>query len=406
MPQASSPVPPSSARTALYARVFAGVLVIAVMALLGVAYGRRTARPAAAPPGAGKNAAAYLSDDDPAVKVDALAPRHYKAIDVHEHAQTVAEADRLVTAMDKLGVQRVCLMASTIFTFTLDNKYGFEGFKENNEELLKIKEKYPDRFCAFVTFDPLAEGNLELVKDYVARGADGLKLYLGHGAGTGKGPFHVMPLDDARMDPVYAWAEQAQLPITLHVNLIKYWDEMVRVLEKHPYLRVNLPHFGLHKETEKRLNRLAWLLDRYPNVYSDVSFGHPTFQLEGFESLAESHDRSTAFMRAHKDKMLFASDMVLEATKDETYIENTMRSYMQLLEAPELRLFLVPQRTMHGLALPEDVLRSVYETAPAHFLLLDAAGKMPDRTHGGAPPGLVLETKPLRPLADAQMPPR
>ncbi|MDP2345454.1 MAG: amidohydrolase family protein [Deltaproteobacteria bacterium] len=328
-----------------------------------------------------KNMKAYVDDDDdPSVKQDAVEPSRWKIIDVHEHAQNVPEAERLLAAMDQLGVQRTCLLSATIYTFTLNDAYGFEQFKENNEEVIKIKKRWPDRFCAFVTFDPLAEGNLELVKDAVSRGADGVKLYIGHGAKTGKGPFHVMGIDDPRLEPFWAWAEEVQLPVLMHVNLIKYWDETVTLLEKHPNLRLCLPHFGLHKNTDARLKRLGWLLDRYPNVYSDMSYGHPSFQVEGFESLSKWRSRTRTFLKRYAHRLMFASDMVLEATKTEDYIIHTLRSYRQWNESERFRLYLVPSKLMHGMDLDDDSLAKIYEQAPAGFLLLDAKGNLPDRT--------------------------
>lgn len=345
-----------------------------------------------------KNAKAYLAEDDPAAKVDDLGPNRWKIVDIHEHAQTEAEAVRLLEAMDKFGVQRTCLLAATIYTFTLNNKYGFEQYKENNDEVIKIKNKWPDRFCAFVTFDPLTDDGVALVKDAVARGADGVKLYLGHGAATGKGPFHVMPIDDPRMEPFWAWAEENQVPVLMHVNLIKYWDEMISVLEKHPYLRLCLPHFGLHKNTEQRLARLGWIFDRYPNVFTDMSYGYYTFQIEGFESLAKWRTRSRTFLQRYADRIMFASDMVLEATKDVPYIENTMRAYRQFVEQKQLRLFLVPSATMHGMDLDADSLKKMYETAPGRFLLLDEQGRLPDRTKSAA----VAAPRPALPPLDPE----
>jgi predicted TIM-barrel fold metal-dependent hydrolase len=327
-----------------------------------------------------KNMKAYVDDDDAAVGEDDLAPSQWKIIDVHEHAQNIPEAERLLVAMDKLGVQRTCLLSATIYTFTLNNAFGFEQFKENNDEVIRIKQKWPDRFCAFVTFDPVAEGNLELVKDAVSRGADGVKLYLGHGAQTGKGPFHAIDIDSPHMEPFWAWAEEVQLPVLMHVNLIKYWDETVTLLERHPNLRLCLPHFGLHKNTDARLKRLGWLLDRYPNVYSDMSYGHPSFQIEGFESLAKWRTRSRAFLQRYAHRLMFASDMVLEATKTEDYIEHTLRSYRQFNEAKKFRLYLVPSKLMHGMDLDKETLTKIYERAPTGFLLIDDKGSLPDRT--------------------------
>ncbi len=100
-------------------------------------------------------------------------------IDVHEHVRDEKQARRLLRAMDEYEISMTCLLSASTFTFTLNRKYGFEGYKRNNEQLLEIKRQHPGRFCVFVAVDPLALGNLKLLRDYVRRGADGLKLYLG-----------------------------------------------------------------------------------------------------------------------------------------------------------------------------------------------------------------------------------
>jgi len=342
-----------------------------------------------------KNLKAYLEKDDPSVKTTDIGPNRFDIIDIHEHAQTMVEAERLLAAMDRFGVKRTCLQSATIYTFTLNNQYGFEQFKENNEVLLEIKKRWPDRFCAFVTFDPADPAHLDLVKDAVARGADGVKLYIGHGAATGKGPFHVMPIDDARLAPFWAYAEETQLPVLMHVNLIKYWDETISLLERHPYLRLCLPHFGLHKNTEARLNRLGWIFDRYPNTFTDVSYGYYTFQVEGFESLGKWRTRSQDYIKRYADRIMFASDMVLEPTKDVPYIDDTLRSYRQFHELEKFRLFLVPKATMRGLALDDDTLKKMYETSGKRYLLLDEQGLTPNRV---ANPNVQAPRPPMPPL--------
>ena len=353
-----------------------------------------------------KNAKAYFKEDRPEIDIETLPPRTIPIIDVHEHAQTLAEAKRLLRWMDHFNIKLTCLQSASIYTFTLDKQYGFERFKENNEELLRIKDAYAGRFCAFVTVNPTEEGNVALLKDYAKRGADGLKLFLGHGAGTGKGKFHSMPLDDPRMMPIYAWAERTQFPLLFHINFIKYFEELVRVMEAHPYLRICVPHFGLHKNTAKRLARLSWLLERYPNFYLDMSYGHHDFHKEGFESLSKWLSRSQAFIRRHADRLLFGADMVLEKTKDDPYIEENLRSYMQWLEMPAFRFHMVPERTMKGMGMSPEVVRSIYWDAPHRYLLLDADGKLPDRSTGWPPkpvPGLPPLTAAVTPLGPADI---
>jgi hypothetical protein len=181
---------------------------------------------------------------------------------------------------------------------------------------------------------------------------------------------------------------------------------MLRVMEKHPYWRISLPHLGLHKNTEKRLLRFEWMLARYPNLYTDLSFGFYQFHVEGFESLAEWRTRSHEYLTRNAGKVMFASDMVLEPTKDEPYIENTLRSYMQLLESEAFRFFLVPKRTMHGLHLDDDTLHNIYETTPARFLLLDDKGHLPDRTKGWPIAGVPVPPRPpVAPLDPSRIPP-
>jgi predicted TIM-barrel fold metal-dependent hydrolase len=363
-------------------------------------YGRGV--PIPGPRGEPKNLA-YAKTDDPAVTVDTVGEAHYQIIDIHEHVVDEERAEMLLVGMDRNHIQRACLMGTSWYTFTLNDEFGFERYHENNLDILSFKAKHPDRFCAFPTLDPSAEGNLERLKDYVARGADGLKLYLGHGAAHGKGPFHMMPLDDPRMMPIYAYAQETQLPIVFHINLIKYFDEFVRVMERYPYLRVNIPHFGLNNNTGKRLRRFEWLLERYPNVYTDISYGWYTFHIEGMEALAKWRSRSKLYFTLHADRIMYASDLVIDPTRKQAYIDATLRSYQQFLQLDTHRLFLEPEFPMHGLALDDATLKAIYETTPATFLLLDDAGQLPNRSENWPPetlqglPPTVAEVTPLEP---------
>ncbi len=361
----------------------------------------------AGPPINGKPS--WAQKDDPSIGIDTIPPRRYRIVADHEHLLDEREARRVLEVMDSLGIRMMALMGTSKYTFTLNNRYGFERFKENNETIIEIAKKWPDRFVAFPTIFPPEDGNLDLLKDYVRRGAGGLKLYLGHGAATGKEPFHMMDLDDPRMKPIYAWAQETQLPIQLHVNFTKYVKEFRRVMEEFPYLRVCVPHFGLFKNNPKRLKRLGALLDRYPNMYSDISFGWYEFQIQGFQKFDKWPTRYRTFMERYAHRFMYSADMVVEPTKDHAYIVNTLRSYMQMLEMKRYRFFLKPDRLYRGLALPESALRKIYWETPSAYLLLDAAGRPPDRSRGypwpgweGRPmPGLPPTVPEVQPLSRA-----
>ncbi len=331
--------------------------------------------------------------DDPSITSATLPARTMPIIDVHEHLLDEQEARRVLPAMDALNIRLMVLMGTPQYTLTLDRRYGFEQHLEHNEEMLRIAARWPDRFLVFPTLLPSEPGNLERVKDYVARGAQGIKLYLGHGESTGKGPFHEMPLDDERLKPFYHYAESTQLPLMYHINLQKYGTEFARVMKEFPHLRVCLPHFGLSKNDQKRIALLERLFSRYPNLYIDVSFGWHKFQEAGFRKLAVQAPRFRELLTRFANRFLFGTDMVLERNKTDDYITDTLRSYMQLLEMPKFRFFLKPDCLWTGLALPPETLKAIYWDTPRAYLLLDEQGRPPDRRRGWPWPG--YEGKPM-----------
>lgn len=325
---------------------------------------------------------AYTPSPDPRISIATLPKRKFHTLDVHEHVRDETEALKLLRVMDQLKIGTAVLMGTSRYTFTLNPRYGFEQYEENNEAILNLAKKYPERFAAFPTILPTDAQSFAKIQDYVRRGAQGLKLYLGHGGKTGKEPFHLMRLDDPRMKSIYAWAQANQLPIMFHVNLNKYHDEFLRVMEEFPYLRVCVPHFGLFKKTQRKLDRLAWFLERYPNLYTDIGVGWYEFQIADFQTVAGSRERFRVFFIKNAAKIMFSSDMVLEPTKDIAYIRNTLRSYFQLLEMKRFRFFYRPRYLMQGLDLPDSVQKQIYEETPTRFLLMDSKGRFPDRRKG------------------------
>lgn len=319
------------------------------------------------------------------VRAGASTSTRFAIIDVHEHVVDRRSAERLLRVMDQQGIRTVVLLGTPRYTFTLSTTSGFENYEEHNELMLGLARRYPGRFLAFPTIDPASAGNLARVQRYVAEGAAGLKLYLGHGTWTGQGPFHVMALDDARMIPLYRWAEQVQLPLMYHVNLLLYRKELERVLERFPRLRICLPHWGLHKNDEERLEVLAGLLARYPNVYIDISLGWQDYHLEGFARFSEEPALYRAFVMRHADRILFGSDMVLDGSEDEDFLAETLRSYRLLLETGRYRFFLDPSRRYRGLDLPVRTLRQIYETSARAFLQLDEQQRPPVRWRSPLP---------------------
>lgn len=305
--------------------------------------------------------------------------KDFRVVNAHDHLYRIQDFERYLPAADALGIAKTIFVASSEYTIK-----GKGGDKEkdndvNSKEVLACAAKYPDKVVPFVTLTPKTPDKVALLQGYVAQGAKGLKLYTGHS------DFHDVPLDDPEMLPVYAWAEQEQFPIVWHVNLNNFQDELTRVLLKYPKLRVMIPHFGVgFFDTQgKILDRLGEILDTYPNVYVDTSFGTREILVSGMERVSMVPDVFKRFYEKHQDRILFGTDMVVTGNKEKTteWISSVIRACRDMHEKPEYVFWMAAKGgayadkntnniygRLRGLALPPEILKKIYETNAEKFL--------------------------------------
>ncbi len=189
-------------------------------------------------------------------------------------------------------------------------------FDDNNiffyqlNELMELKEKYPERIFPFLYIDPRRKDYFKDYKQLIGKQKPflGVKLYTPNG---------YSPLDPNLME-VYAYCEENGVPVTVHnayggfSNFVKkleikggfYLDGQVvyhdgwiefdtdffaspreaireraerlnhprlwaQVLRRFPRLKLNLAHFG--GDSPQWQKEIFRLLVEYPNVYSDLS---------------------------------------------------------------------------------------------------------------------------------------
>jgi predicted TIM-barrel fold metal-dependent hydrolase len=282
-------------------------------------------------------------------------------VDVHEHIESLAEAPLFLKAMDQFGVEKICLMGSSKFTLTLQEPVGFTGYDENNEELLKIVEAYPGRFEAWPTLSPEDPDKLKKIQDLVGRGATGVKLYTGHGYVTKKHDymFHPVALDDPAMLPFYAWCEENYIPIVLHVNPFKekkgFAEEFVAVLTLYPDLKVVAPHFIL---STIRSNRLRELLDTFPNLYSDISFGD-YFMKERLLYISKEPAKFRKIFADYPDRFMFATDLVMIKGRKDDWAPVQFQAYIDMLTKESYTSSAIPGETLRGLELSDELLSRI-----------------------------------------------
>ena len=221
--------------------------------------------------------------------------------------------------MDNVGIERTVVLGSPVYTFKLGTN-GFTRHDDNNEVVLGLSQMEPDRIIPFVVIYPEDEDAPQKLRNFVARGAKGVKLFAGHGASHGHGPFHTMPLDDPRLTAVYEIIKEHNLPVLFHVNYAKYKDEFERVLcapDDEGVVPSFLPDIERHAQVDS-------LLNRYPNLWMDV----PS---DGFSSKPKATDaRCQARQGARCDqcasRFLYGTDLVLTdyENKDEEWITMNM----------------------------------------------------------------------------------
>ncbi|MDH5681945.1 MAG: amidohydrolase, partial [Spirochaetota bacterium] len=225
--------------------------------------------------------------------------KQFNIIDVHEHIRSYPVVEKYWPARKKHNIKGMVLVGSPKETLGLminsKNKW-FTKPDINNKVVLKIARDYPGKFYPFVTFSPDDEDQVEKLKSYVEEGAKGVKLYNGH---SNFYKIIKIPLNAPHLMDLYAYCEKNEIPMIFHVNLNKYWDEFLKVLDAHPKLKVNIPHYGL---LLRKLSKVEHILKTYPNTYFDVSFGHFYFAYIGMKRISRNNKRMRKFITKYKNR--------------------------------------------------------------------------------------------------------
>lgn len=297
----------------------------------------------------------------------------YKVVNAHDHLYKLKHLPKYLQAAEETGIDRTIFVASSAFTFLGKSGKKDEMNEWSTQEILQAAEKHPGKVIPFCTLYPGDADNLEKLRGYVAQGVRGLKLYSGHSS------FYELPLDHPSMMDVYAYCEEIGLPICWHVRLQFYKGEFRRVMAAFPNLRVIIPHFGVafYQPNATGFRELRSLLDTYPNLYVDTSFGTRAILVHGLEIVSENREFFREFFETYSDRIVFGTDMVVTGNKEKTepWVEAVIRACRDVLEKDTYHYYLAAKGSpyalrgannlygeLRGLALPEEILRKIYET--------------------------------------------
>lgn len=310
----------------------------------------------------------------PLSTIDPTAPlRDFQVVNAHDHLFSEKYLAKYFDAAEKTGIVRTLFVASSEYTLKGAPFSPEKGNDANSAMLIRVGKKYPGKIIPFCTIHPGDPDKLEKVKRYVAEGAQGLKLYSGHGN------FYDRPLDVEDMLPVYAYCDATGLPICWHVNMLKYQDEFIRVMDRFPNMTVIVPHFGVtfYVARAQPFRDFQMLLDRYPNMYTDTSFGTRQILVAGLEAVSRDTEIFRAFFDKYSDRVFYGTDMVVTGNKEKTpeWVEAVLRACRDVLEKDIYYFFMGARGSPYayprannvygayrGLALDDATLKKVYET--------------------------------------------
>jgi len=168
-----------------------------------------------------------------------------------------SDADTIYTALKDVD-------KAILFSPRYADSVGIDG---NDEVTAEAVAKYPDKFVGFACVDPRRPDCMELLEHATKT----LKL-----RGVKFGPIYAsVSLDDPRMDPIYAYCQKNDLPLTMHMGSTFACDTKLdagrpihvdAVAARYPDLKMIMAHMG-HPWIEECIVTVR----KRPNVYAEVS---------------------------------------------------------------------------------------------------------------------------------------
>lgn len=308
----------------------------------------------------------------------------YPVIDMHAHAyaRTEEEIAERVAIMDEVGIER-----SVVLTGATGDEF---------DTLQELYSQYPDRFDLYVGIDYTGfedEGWSQQVVEELKRVAELDAVGIGeiHDKGPGLAPG--MHPDDPRMDSIFEAAAELDFIVNLHVaepiwmyepmdstndgltraytwrvlnqDQIIGHDGMIEILDntlkRHPNTIFVAAHIA---NTSNDLTLFADLLDKYSNLYGDIS--------ARFAEFSATPRTTAAFFEKYQDRIVYGTDYGFETFPDDptkpygnnTTTEEMFKMTFRVLQTADEHFYITDlvgyKWPMYGLDLSDEVLRKIY----------------------------------------------
>ncbi len=321
-------------------------------------------------------------------QTEVLKPK-YPVIDIHDHLGHLENTAQYLKEMDKAGIWK-CV--------SLDGRSANDFYKEHLKTSQNISK---DRLLVFFAPDwskidepDFGRKEAERLENAVKMGVTGVKIFKVLGLTAKDKSGKVIPVDDPRIDPVWAKCGELGIPVVIHVadpkaffTPLDRFNERYDELASHPGWSFYGDQFpSIEEIMEQRNNVIArqpktifigahvgnlaedlakvskWL-DQYPNFNVEIS--------ARISELGRQPYSARKFLIKYQDRVLFGSDTPPNA---EAY-----RVYFRFLETGDE--YFDPASSHHqqgrwmiyGMYLPDEVLEKIYNKNALKILAMNKA---------------------------------
>jgi predicted TIM-barrel fold metal-dependent hydrolase len=279
-----------------------------------------------------------------------------KKISSHEHYRQGGPIDLYFKVAQEMGIEKAVFVPTGMGP---DNR----GYLTHMQELLEVQKKYPNKVIAFATIDEADPHAAEILEKAIGSGARGLKLIGGHPN------FYDEPLDSPNMYKVYQVVRKHRLPVLIHASLGKHpkqRQELERILKDFPDLTIVAAHYA---KTAPKLEKAQELLDRYPNLFTDISMGGGLSRYQKEICLEPKKFRD--FIIRNRDRILWGTDIILTSGKKEEFLRRRISIDFNIFEMDfYIDDQLALNQVLMGLNLPREILEKIYYINPKRILKL------------------------------------
>ena len=317
-------------------------------------------------------------------------PEHYvprpkfSVIDAHVHLGPEfscgwygRDAAELVPVLDAMDIELIV---------DLDGGWG----DELDARIAAYQGRFPGRFLHFarvdwetaLRLDEPGQYAAEQLHDSVRRGARGLKVWKDLGLSFRDAHNRLVPVDDPRLDPLWAAAGELHVPVMIHTgdpaaffrpldnhneraeqlmkrpewhfyphypSLQEVLSQLERVVLRHPSTIFIGAHVGCYAED---LGWVGSLMDRAPNWHVDIS--------ARLGELGRQPRAARALIEAHPNRVLFGTDACGRPEENAIYYRFLETNDEYFSYRPDPDDYSNGRWRIYGIGLPDHLLRAVY----------------------------------------------